>query len=135
MMHLENLGLDNTATIDDIKSAYRRLAKMYHPDVYTGDNGEKFRELSASYEWLVRNHKQKQRIENCQSYYEFMDKQQTSVIIKVYDKGNELEKDTTIFLMRGMDEYRMSLKAGTKIPSKLRILNANPQIDVILEKR
>jgi DnaJ-class molecular chaperone len=35
--HYETLGLDRNCTDDDIRQAYRALAKMYHPDVNKGD--------------------------------------------------------------------------------------------------
>jgi curved DNA-binding protein CbpA len=48
------LGLEKTATMDDIKRAYRELAKKYHPDVNTtGEahlpNAAKFREIAEAY--------------------------------------------------------------------------------------
>lgn len=47
------LGLEKTATAEDIKNAYRRLAKKYHPDVSTEENAtELFQELQEAYSVL-----------------------------------------------------------------------------------
>jgi DnaJ-class molecular chaperone len=48
------LGVSKTATADEIKSAYRRLAKLYHPDRNKGDKSAeaKFKEVQAAYEVL-----------------------------------------------------------------------------------
>lgn len=45
------LGVSPGATADEIKSAYRRLAKEFHPDHYTGGN-ETFREIQEAYSVL-----------------------------------------------------------------------------------
>ena len=47
------LGVTRDATADDIKTAYRRLARKYHPDVSKEkDAEEKFKEMAEAYETL-----------------------------------------------------------------------------------
>ena len=48
MQHYQSLGLKFDATRDEIKSAYRRLAGVHHPD--RGGSPEIFRRIHAAYE-------------------------------------------------------------------------------------
>ena len=57
--YYEILGVDKNASADDLKSAYRRLAKKYHPDLFTTaseqekkDAEEKFKEINHAYDVL-----------------------------------------------------------------------------------
>jgi len=45
------LGISPTATADEIRSAYRRLVKEFHPDYYAGDS-ETFRDIQEAYSVL-----------------------------------------------------------------------------------
>lgn len=48
------LGVDKDASDSEIKKAYRKLARKYHPDVNdTDEAAEKFKELSTAYEVLT----------------------------------------------------------------------------------
>ena len=48
------LGVDPGATTAQIKSAYRKLAKHYHPDINdSSDAAEKFREITEAYDTLT----------------------------------------------------------------------------------
>ena len=56
------LGVSKTATADEIKKAYRKLARQYHPDV-NKDNpeaAEKFKEASEAYSVLSDEQKRAQ---------------------------------------------------------------------------
>ncbi len=48
------LGVSRTATADDIKKSYRKLAMQFHPDKNPGDkqSEEKFKEITEAYETL-----------------------------------------------------------------------------------
>ena len=56
------LGVEKTATADQIKKAYRELAMKYHPDRNPGDTvaEEKFKQISAAYSVLSDETKRKQ---------------------------------------------------------------------------
>ena len=48
------LGVSPNANEDDIKQAYRRLAKQYHPDLHPGDQqaAQKMNEINQAYEQI-----------------------------------------------------------------------------------
>ena len=56
------LGVSPTATDEQVKEAYRALAKKYHPDQYSGSPiadlaGEKMKEINEAYEILGNEEK------------------------------------------------------------------------------
>ena len=57
------LGLPKSASADDIKKAYRRLARQYHPDMHSGakkvEMEKKFKELNEAHEVLADADKRK----------------------------------------------------------------------------
>lgn len=51
------LGLDEGATLKEIKLAYRKLSKKFHPDLNPGDKffEKKFKDINEAYEYLVKH--------------------------------------------------------------------------------
>jgi len=60
-MNIENyydiLGVKETASQDDIKKSYRKLAKENHPDA--GGNEDKFKKISEAYDTLSDDQKRR----------------------------------------------------------------------------
>lgn len=70
--YYEILGVSKNADEKEIKSAYRKLAKKYHPDLHQGDEAaaEKFKEVSEAYEVLSDKDKRK-KYDTFGSNYDF----------------------------------------------------------------
>lgn len=60
--YYEVLGISRACTVIEIKKAYRKLARQYHPDVNNGDSEaeEKFKEMSEAYAVLSNEQKRRQ---------------------------------------------------------------------------
>jgi molecular chaperone DnaJ len=58
----DTLGVSKTASQDEIKKAYRKLAREYHPDKNPGDKAaeERFKEIQTAYDVLADEDKRKQ---------------------------------------------------------------------------
>ena len=93
--YYKELGLTQNATRNEIKSAYRLLAKRYHPD--TGGDNEKF--LALQLAWETLNDPQKkaiydQSLVNDESYAVIKNKNWSSDLKN--KKSNSTTKDQDI---------------------------------------
>lgn len=57
----DTLGVARTATADEIRKAYRKLARKHHPDVNPGDATAEaaFKKIASAYEVLADDKKRK----------------------------------------------------------------------------
>ncbi len=57
----KTLGISENSTADEIKKAYRKLARKYHPDINKEESAvSKFKEINAAYEVLSDSNKKSQ---------------------------------------------------------------------------
>ena len=77
----EVLGVSRGASEDEIKQAYRRLAKQYHPDLHPGDAAcaKKMNEINEAYDLL----------KNPQAYQAYRQQQQQSA----YQHGSRSDQN------------------------------------------
>jgi molecular chaperone DnaJ len=57
--HYDVLGVSRDATPEEIKKAYRRLARQLHPDVGGAESAERFKEVSRAYDVLSNPEKRR----------------------------------------------------------------------------
>ena len=63
--HYETLGVEKNASPEEIKKAYRKLSKQFHPDLNNGDKEaeDKFKEINEAYS-VLSNEEKRQTYDN-----------------------------------------------------------------------
>ena len=97
------LGVSDKATKDEIKKAFRALAKKYHPDINKGDKSaeDKFKEVSEAYE-ILGNEDSKRKYDNARIFGSgfdfggFSSDGPFSKFYKTYTKMNRKNEDSDI---------------------------------------
>lgn len=104
------LGLSSNCNQDELKAAYRKLVKEYHPDVNKNPEAEKrIKEINAAYKKLLPI--VKRRIpENELKLYRTLGKYKPHYVISV---PKEALDGATIFVMVEGKEYRCHIPKGS----------------------
>jgi len=140
MTYYEVLGVSESATAAEIKKAYRKLSKQYHPDIQGGDEN-KFKQISEAYEVLSDSSKRsdydyKQNAANPFSdFFNAFNGDFSSMFNNAYGhatKGNdvrlsmnldilEVYQGTTKNVNIGYEDFNVNIPAGIKNGAKLRL--------------
>jgi len=79
------LGINNTASLKEIKTAYRRNAKKYHPDKNNNKGANKqFINISNAYE-ILSNNDTKKRYDNEQYNKKIIDLNLVNIFEKIFE--------------------------------------------------
>ncbi|WP_299458305.1 WG repeat-containing protein [uncultured Microscilla sp.] len=107
--YYEKLQVSKTATTEEIKKAYRKLSKKYHPDMHQGGNEyaeEVFKEVSEAYEVLSDPTKK--------AYYDYqveLAKQYAATNQAAYSATAQSPYQTT----KSRKQYRSNRRSNVKI--------------------
>jgi DnaJ-class molecular chaperone len=90
------LGINNTASLKEIRTAYRNKAKKYHPDKNNNKGANKqFLNISNAYE-ILSNNDTKKRYDNEQYNQQYNQKIIDSNLINIFEKIFETSLDNFI---------------------------------------
>jgi len=131
----KQLGLNKNATITEIKSAYRLLAKKYHPD--TGGDKEKFLALQLAWETLSDPQKKAiydKSLINNENYAVFENKNWSSELRN--NKNNSTNKDQDIkdWINKIYNPINRFISQVTKpLSDEIKKLSADPYDDELMD--
>jgi DnaJ-class molecular chaperone len=109
--YLDVLGLTGNPSIDDIKKSYRKLAKMYHPDLHEGDT-RVFLAIKKAYDYLVKNYKPELKLDNLLILPVTIEEVFVGASIPIQVKNNRFEKDLIVKIPKSIEHNTKLLYSG-----------------------
>ncbi len=116
------LGVSQNASVQEIKVAFRRLARQYHPDLNPDDpiSAEKFKQISQAYDVLSDNSKRRSYDRRptqapppkARKSYENRAKQSPTTALDFYNRG--LRRTQTKEYRQAIDDYTKAIQINPK---------------------
>tara|TARA_Y100000589_G_scaffold324695_1_gene361295 strand:- start:16493 stop:17161 length:669 start_codon:yes stop_codon:yes gene_type:complete len=131
--YYSELGLKDNATKEEIKSAYRLLAKKYHPD--TGGNHERFLAIQNAWETL-NDHEKKADFDRKLSFIKTQIDNSSNLSIKVKQANNSASKDYDIkFWFKNVYQpiNRVLNQVIKPLNNEIKNLSADPYDEKLME--
>ena len=126
------LGLEKDASADDIKKAYRLMAKKYHPDLHPDDPdiAEKMNAVNEAYDMLTNPNKYAARLaqeaatQDVQSDFEVVAEKQPTAVKQTIPRPAVLEGDSPeiqqVVTLLNENKFLNAIQILTQIPGKSR---------------
>ena len=130
----KELGLKKNATRNEIKSAYRLLAKKYHPD--TGGDNEKFLSLQLAWETLNDPHKKAihdKSLFNDESYIVSKNENWSSELKNKKNNSTNKDQDIKDWIKKIYNPINRFISQVTKpLNDEIKKLSADPYDDELM---
>jgi len=116
--YYEILGVAETATEVEIKTAFRKLARENHPDTHPGDKAaeERFKQVAEAYEILGDPAKRKQYDLERKQTIHGRNARKGNVSTNPFDFHNMNFDDVFMDITREQESTKQETKKGTKSP-------------------
>ena len=117
--------LDQYTPLEDIKSQYRKLALIYHPDNKSTGSHEIFIKISKEYKEIIRTHRPKVRSNPWDglTLYRVIPDNTKQIYVTTVPRGCCSYCDVMVVFMWNSIEFRIKLVKGTRFPLTIQITN------------
>lgn len=105
------LGVSPGATDEEVKTAYRNLARRYHPDNYDDNNPlkelakEKMQEINAAYDEIQRDRSEADRSSSSSYSYSYSRSSSSGIYATIRQKINERKYREAEELLKSVGEF------------------------------
>lgn len=132
----EILQVPKTASEEEIKKAYKRLAKKYHPDANPGDKEaeKKFKELSEAYSNLIHRNQNDQEEQNSKNSIKNSTENQnaTAIFNELFHDDIERYKRERLDYIKFLDEMEPKFNQYNKSLRKEKTATLNTLYDFLM---